>query len=60
MKTLKLMLAAGAAALGISASAQSQPVNLMTIDAGEKGIPVPETMYGLFFEDINFAADGGL
>ena len=60
MKPLKFILAAGAAALAISASAQSQPHNLMTIDAGEKGIPVPETMYGLFFEDINFAADGGL
>ncbi len=22
--------------------------------------PVPDTMYGIFFEDINFAADGGL
>lgn len=24
------------------------------------GIPVPSTMYGIFFEDINFNADGGL
>lgn len=24
------------------------------------GAPIPETLYGLFFEDINFAADGGL
>lgn len=24
------------------------------------GAPVPPTMYGLFFEDINFGADGGL
>ncbi|GGF21939.1 alpha-L-arabinofuranosidase [Hymenobacter cavernae] len=24
------------------------------------GAPIPKTMYGLFFEDINFGADGGL
>lgn len=24
------------------------------------GVPIQSTMYGLFFEDINFAADGGL
>jgi alpha-L-arabinofuranosidase len=43
----------------VSAYAQSQS-NIMTVDAGKKGIPVQNTMYGLFFEDINFAADGGL
>ena len=34
--------------------------NIMIVDAGKKGIPVQTTMYGLFFEDINYAADGGL
>lgn len=43
----------------VSAYAQSQS-NIMTVDTGIKGIPVQNTMYGLFFEDINFAADGGL
>lgn len=43
----------------VSAYAQSQS-NIMTVDTGKKGIPVQNTMYGLFFEDINFAADGGL
>lgn len=60
MKTLKLIIAAGAAAFALTAAAQPRPQNVMTVDAGNKGIPVQETMYGLFFEDINFAADGGL
>jgi len=60
MKSLKYILASAAAVLAISTSAQPRPQNVMTIDAGNKGIPVQETMYGLFFEDINFAADGGL
>ena len=60
MRTLRHLLVVGAAAFAISASAQQKLQNVMTIDAGNKGIPVQETMYGLFFEDINFAADGGL
>ena len=31
-----------------------------TVDAATKGHPIAKTMYGLFFEDINYAADGGL
>ena len=53
------LLAAVLTTAAINASAQI-PDNLMIVDAGKKGIPVQETMYGLFFEDINFAADGGL
>ena len=26
----------------------------------KKGVDIQENMYGLFFEDINYAADGGL
>ena len=32
----------------------------LTIDAGTRGISISADLYGLFFEDINFAADGGL
>ena len=60
MKSLKYIMASAALVLALGASAQPRPQNVMTIDAGNKGIPVQETMYGLFFEDINFAADGGL
>ena len=30
------------------------------VDLSKEGAPIQETMYGIFFEDINFAADGGL
>lgn len=53
---LKRYLAAAAVAAVFPAAAQ----NALHVDAGAKGIPVPRTMYGLFFEDINYAADGGL
>ena len=28
--------------------------------SGKKGVPISEGMTGLFFEDINYAAEGGL
>ena len=46
------LLAAGA----LSAQAQ----HVMNIDSKKLGAPVQSTMYGIFFEDINYAADGGL
>ena len=41
--------------LPLIASAQT-----ITIDTRAEGTPVQETMYGIFFEDINYGADGGL
>ena len=41
----------------ISVSAQNHE---LTIDMKRNGAPVQKTMYGLFIEDVNFAADGGL
>ena len=32
----------------------------VTVEADKPGPAIPKTMYGIFFEDINFAADGGL
>jgi alpha-N-arabinofuranosidase len=32
----------------------------LVVDLGDTGIKIQPTMYGVFFEDINFAADGGL
>lgn len=40
----------------LSASAQ----NVMEVNAKKLGAPIQKTMYGIFFEDINYAADGGL
>ena len=32
----------------------------LVVDLADTGIKIQPTMYGIFFEDINFAADGGL
>ena len=34
--------------------------NNITVQVDKPGAPVPKTLFGLFFEDINFGADGGL
>ncbi|MCQ2222551.1 MAG: carbohydrate binding domain-containing protein [Bacteroidaceae bacterium] len=34
--------------------------NTITVETAKLGAPVQSTMYGIFFEDINYAADGGL
>ena len=34
--------------------------NVITVNTKKVGAPIQPTMYGIFFEDINFAADGGL
>ena len=34
--------------------------NEFKIDVQQTGAPIQSTMYGIFFEDINFGADGGL
>ncbi len=38
----------------------SQPVSEITIKLNQRLNPVPPAMWGVFFEDINFAADGGI
>ena len=53
----RFLFAASALLLGLSSSAQ---VHRMDIDLKKVGAPIQPTMYGIFFEDINYAADGGL
>lgn len=36
------------------------PANEFELDVQKVGSPIQSTMYGIFFEDINFGADGGL
>ena len=48
-----------AAVLLCAASLHAQPVRL-DVNLNKPGAPVQPTMYGIFFEDINYAADGGL
>lgn len=60
----KLLLAyAFCCCLLLNVSAQippeTPPVNIF-VRAGQSGIPIQPTMWGIFFEDINMAADGGL
>ena len=56
--TFKKLISA-AAAVCTAASLSGQTANL-DINLKKVGAPIQETMYGIFFEDINFAADGGL
>ena len=46
-------------ALSASLTASAQ-THVMDVNAKKLGAPIQSTMYGIFFEDINFAADGGL
>ena len=55
-KLLTLTMACGLLA-AMSLQAQTHE---MTVQMNKVGAPIQNTMYGLFFEDINFAADGGL
>ncbi|MBN1362461.1 MAG: hypothetical protein JW993_17830 [Sedimentisphaerales bacterium] len=43
---------------GAAATASAQP--RITVQAGWPGAKIAPTMWGIFFEDINFGADGGL
>ena len=44
-------------AASMSAGAQT---HVLDVNTKKLGAPVQPTMYGIFFEDINYAADGGL
>ena len=55
--TLRQTLATLALAAAMPAMAAD---HLLEVKANKLGAPVQSTMYGLFFEDINYAADGGL
>ena len=55
MKKMSSMLAALAVTAGMTAQTHTFDINTSKV-----GGPIPSTMYGIFFEDINYAADGGL
>jgi alpha-L-arabinofuranosidase len=57
MKTLLTTLALAA---GLTATAQTANTHELVINTKKVGAEIQPTMYGLFFEDINYAADGGL
>lgn len=49
-----------AAMLTLAASAFAAAPVQLELKANKPGAPIQPTMYGLFFEDINYGADGGL
>ena len=57
MKPIGLITTAIALITAMPLSAES---NTFDINLKKTGAPIQSTMYGIFFEDINYAADGGL
>ncbi len=53
----KTVLTIFATLLALSSYAQTHQLD---IDLKKPGAAIPSTLYGIFFEDINYAADGGL
>jgi alpha-L-arabinofuranosidase len=46
---------------GLTAAPEGGPMAAtITVEATAPGLPVSPVLYGIFFEDINYAADGGL
>lgn len=56
----KAIITSAIAALSSLAVAQNVATIDVNVAKAQKGAPIQSTMYGLFFEDINYAADGGL
>ena len=63
----RLRLGLGASAFLLAVAAVPAPARAadatdytLTVDPAAKGAKIDDTMYGVFFEDINRAADGGL
>ena len=54
----KIILAAAFCLLSLWV--QAQETHTLDINLKKAGAPIQNTMYGIFFEDINYAADGGL
>ena len=47
-------------ARGGTEQAPGGAVTTLTVNAAAPGAAIPSTLFGIFFEDINFAADGGI
>jgi len=56
LKTLLPFLMGGLVAVGANAQAD----NLITVKLNQPGAAIQPTMWGVFFEDINMGADGGI
>ena len=56
----KIFLPFAAVALLLSSCKDAAPKEELVINLQEKGAEVASSMYGIFFEEINHAGDGGL
>lgn len=60
MKMNPMIVCISVAALGLSAvTGRAEDVKL-TVELDKPGVAINRAMWGIFFEDINFGADGGL
>ena len=59
MRTTKILAIAIFSMLAHTVSVNAQSKNVV-VDFKKPGAPIQNTMYGIFFEDINYGADGGL
>jgi len=50
----------GGLLLRIQTQTMAAPSSTITVEVDKPGAAIPSTLFGIFFEDINFAADGGL
>jgi alpha-L-arabinofuranosidase len=63
MKTSKTKLKLNSIFLALAAGALAQSVfaqATITVDVDKPGHAIPSTLWGIFFEDINLSADGGI
>lgn len=59
LKRIGLLGALSFALVGAE-SVQAQSIKIFDVDANGKGVAISPHMWGVFFEDINMGADGGL
>ena len=58
MKLHRTLMSAFVLSAGLALNAQN--AHQMVVQTNKLGAEIQPTMYGLFFEDINYGADGGL
>ena len=58
-RSVLAVIAVGVVTIGAGQARDAGP-DVVTLDLSRPGPPISPTMFGVFFEDINFAADGGL
>ena len=59
-QTMKLIVKFASGLAFIATAWAAEPDIKAVVRADQPGHNIPETLYGIFFEDINYAADGGI